>query len=1010
MQSRRHHHPLAIPLGLACLSLLPATHVSAAPGSVLTAPTPGSVLTTSTVDFQWRAGSGISQYWLSVGTSQQALQSPPWGNLYTQSTGARTSATVSGIPLNGNTVHVRLWFNRNGSWLFEDSTYGTSQSHPTLTKPAPGATLTTPSVTFEWKAGTGVTQYWLGVATSQQALQSPPWGDLYTQSTGTRTSATVSGIPLNGNAVYVRLWFIRNGSWLFEDSTYGTQSQVDPVLTKPAPGATLTTPSVKFEWSAGTGVAQYRLGVATSQQALQSPPWGDLYGQSTGTQTSATVSGIPLNGNTVYVRLWFERNGSWQFKDSTFSTQQVSATPDWAWDAVLGLPNSEHKFSYWHCGSQASAEAGAQRMADDGYTLVLWAGGPLFSDILGYDIPERIRRATLAANAAHKAGMRLYMKTMSLFHKMAEYPQYEQYTGLSAKSGKTKYTKDSWYSCINVPEIRQAHVVKLAAFLQATGVDGFMTDPYIRPYDGYTCVGKHCRAKFFNETGYVLPTDPGSPFWKNLDDVAYRTWIEWRYKEITEFMQDIQDALSALSPPRHVVQYTGIGVSAGQGPAYDPETMDDNRSVLCGYEIYGAITPPFRWRENAANLQILKSLADKSNVVPYSICTGNRDLHNWALGARIGCRQWSQVQVQVDRERQLDEYLTRVSYPAETLLVRSRNSLTLVDRQLTGDGMYRTNDALQGWAEILMSQNVPFHILNDKDLVPALLARYRVVVLPSVVALSDAVVTALDGFVKQGGRLVVTGMTSLATRSGAKRNDLRLGSLLGVAYNGRQQRTARVALDSFPVPGVTTTQTTNNLLFADVSVTTGQQRARVSAGSSAWPGIVTRQVGSGQTVYLSFAPGRAVFQSLSGQFRSRKGGTWRGNRNPDLQKVMLAALGDERNGLWRPITVPKGVLVSVLNQKTKNRAFVHLLNMRMVEAIPDGTVIPDNYTLPAQPVSSSLEIDVRCSSSITNAYAVSPDFSGRRPVVMNRTGNIVRLQVTGLDNYSVLVLEGATVR
>src|SRR5206468_7553671 len=35
----------------------------------LTTPTPGSTLTASTVQFQWTGGTGVSQYWLTIGTT-----------------------------------------------------------------------------------------------------------------------------------------------------------------------------------------------------------------------------------------------------------------------------------------------------------------------------------------------------------------------------------------------------------------------------------------------------------------------------------------------------------------------------------------------------------------------------------------------------------------------------------------------------------------------------------------------------------------------------------------------------------------------------------------------------------------------------------------------------------------------------------------------------------------------------------------------------------------------------
>jgi hypothetical protein len=74
------------------------------------------------------------------------------------------------------------------------------------------------------------------------------------------------------------------------------------------PGATVT-----FAWSAGTNVQEYTLWVGSSPGSAQ------YYIRSTGLSRSVTVTGLPTNGSTVYVKLWWKVNGSWQSEDYTFT-------------------------------------------------------------------------------------------------------------------------------------------------------------------------------------------------------------------------------------------------------------------------------------------------------------------------------------------------------------------------------------------------------------------------------------------------------------------------------------------------------------------------------------------------------------------------------------------------------------------------------------------------------------------------------------------------------------------
>jgi len=175
----------------------------------ITSPAPGSSLTTTTATFAWSAGTNVTQYWLSVGTTLNGSQI--WGG----STGSARSQTVSSIPIDAGTIYVRLESLRDGIWLSSYATYtGGGIAH--FTSPAPGSAITTSTATFTWSPGTGVTQYWLSVGTSLNGSQ------LFGGGTGTVTSQTVAGIPTDGRPIYARIESYKNGSWRSSSATYNT--------------------------------------------------------------------------------------------------------------------------------------------------------------------------------------------------------------------------------------------------------------------------------------------------------------------------------------------------------------------------------------------------------------------------------------------------------------------------------------------------------------------------------------------------------------------------------------------------------------------------------------------------------------------------------------------------------------------------------------------------------------------------------------------------------------------
>lgn len=83
-------------------------------------------------------------------------------------------------------------------------------------------------------------------------------------------------------------------------------------ITAPQPGSTLSGSSVVFKRDSGSGVWAYYLYVGSSQGG------NNIYSKSM-SYSSATVSNLPTDGRTVYVRLW-SYAGSWMYQDYTYST------------------------------------------------------------------------------------------------------------------------------------------------------------------------------------------------------------------------------------------------------------------------------------------------------------------------------------------------------------------------------------------------------------------------------------------------------------------------------------------------------------------------------------------------------------------------------------------------------------------------------------------------------------------------------------------------------------------
>ena len=259
----------------------------------MTGPGNSSALGGGSATFSWSAGSGVSQYYLFVGNT-------PGGNdIYAKLEGASLSDTVNNLPADGRTFYVTLWSQINGKWLPVSYEYTAVDNRTQMASPAGGSRFTSASATFNWGATAGATNYALWVGSS------PGTYDLYVKVEGSSLSDTVNNLPVDGRAIYVRLYSMINGVWVYK-SYYYTAADNRAQMTSPAiNGGAFGASSVNFAWSAGSGVSNYALWVGSS------PGGSDLYAKLEGGSLSDTVNNLPVDGRPIYVTLWSYLNGRW---------------------------------------------------------------------------------------------------------------------------------------------------------------------------------------------------------------------------------------------------------------------------------------------------------------------------------------------------------------------------------------------------------------------------------------------------------------------------------------------------------------------------------------------------------------------------------------------------------------------------------------------------------------------------------------------------------------------------
>lgn len=140
-------------------------------------------------------------------------------------------------------------------------------------------------------------------------------------------------------------------------------------MTSPAPGSVLPGSSVNFTWLPVSGAQQYWIWIGTTRGGME------LYNQGQGTNTSATVNGLPTNGAALNVRVFAMVNDAWVWGDYTYTAASPSKAVMTSPISGSTLTGSSQTFN-WSAGTGAlqywmwiGTSAGAMDLYNQGQSL-----------------------------------------------------------------------------------------------------------------------------------------------------------------------------------------------------------------------------------------------------------------------------------------------------------------------------------------------------------------------------------------------------------------------------------------------------------------------------------------------------------------------------------------------------------------------------------------------------------------------------------------------------------------
>ncbi|WP_206108157.1 alpha-amylase family protein [Paludisphaera soli] len=328
-------------------------------------------------------------------------------------------------------------------------------------------------------------------------------------------------------------------------------------------------------------------------------------------------------------------------------------------------------------------------------------------------------------------------------------------------------------------------------------VDAFSFDGL---HDGGVCYCKECRDAYRRDAGAEIPD-------ANLDDPAFRRYRHWADRRMESLIRRMQTRLKGIKPDAALVTWT---TNAGRWGHFlsVPRNMPSRMNLLLdapdqefwldetnrGATIAPALANAYIWATTnhrvAFSEPYLMSHGNpygKDSFPPHEISRRMMLALTYGAAPSLAVSQPGPLQQDayacLDEVRRRRPWLVDKSPEPWAAIVLSDDSRNFYGRS-PGLVEERSMAAVLGAFRALAETHRPFAILNDWNLNPADLAKYKVLILPNVACLDDAQAAAVDGFVRSGGGLVASLDASLFDEYGDPRERLALADVLGVEHRG----------------------------------------------------------------------------------------------------------------------------------------------------------------------------------------------------------------------------------
>ena len=542
----------------------------------------------------------------------------------------------------------------------------------------------------------------------------------------------------------------------------------------------------------------------------------------------------------------------------------------------------------------------------------------------------------------------------------------------------------NWRFCILNPQFQRAYF-DYAGTLARLGADGFQVDE--ASFFARGCLCAECRRRFHAETGWFLPMNELDPRLSDRFSPLYKAWFQWKKINEGNWFVEMRRALKPVNPHLVFSMYSTHWGFIRCLPSNNVST--DLEELARAINFFGtevmtrnplasarALVPfrkafnLFRFSYGAPVWGIFYNNAHEARYFGYALSNMNGQqallVHTPPPPGASDFQAFNSHPDNMDRRTAREV--------AEVALLYSRNSRDW------NSGVSNI-DALFGLAQTLEEMHVPYLIVGENALAPETLRQFKVLSIGSSACLDDRQLDAIFQFVRDGGTLLCSDIAASCNELGIRRPVWPLQQFLGFQLRPRAEKgiPKLIASDGRVLP-----LKAPAICFAPKPLTNAPCAWYAALGDKIRiPVYFERKVGKGRLFYQTTRLTAAMYAMEGGV-----GGKWGFERDDALADLLHAELGrilaDAR--VWET-DAPRKVYATIYNEP--RRTLVHFLNATGADWLKKGEVMTD--VIPASvfpPIAKDIRFTLRQPARpVSQVYAVSPDFQGRKPLQWKQEAN-----------------------